>query len=356
MVKYSYLNINSQYFLFSKHAKVSSEVTTLAPIDIQQVIVGQVHKNTVNPPTTYISIVTEVSYPFKLEPFYVDAWTLIPSGTNNNGTTTTITDADLSSSGYPNTYADVPGSYSSQSWQVQVVPGPGACDVDGVYTGANVFQITCVDLTSTNCPPISTGVSMTLDITSENFCDQVVTDIGAVLSLVCTDNNYNYTSTPLIVGPGEQAYFKIALLNSSSGVSVTKLTLDRVFVSTPNMFPTNPFPILLSNITELGFEIDESTMDLEIYFTFDMSDNSIFQVAPATENQLSMAVRVNIEYRGISEKSSNSVDNSPLSTAADISTIVSVTTLSSANVVSPLGSSCIILFLAIILFMELTQV
>jgi hypothetical protein len=293
--------------LFAEYAEVSGSITMLAPIEIGVTIVGQVHKNTANPPTTYVYIVTEIGYPFLLVALYVNDWVIYPSGLNNNLTTTTMTATDLTSSGYPNSYATEAGTTSSQAWQLEIVPGAGACEVDGIYNGTNVLQISCVDLASTDCdPPVSTGVSMSLSLASENFCGQVVSSIGASLFLIPTDSTFTKGQTALLIAPGAKAYFKLGLsAPPSAGVSITSISVTKVLVNTPQM--TQPLAVLISDDTTLDFEVLSSSTDLEIHFSFDTSDNTIFEVSTNSKSTLSVSALATIEYLGVPSSKKRSI-------------------------------------------------
>jgi len=263
--------------------------------------VGQVHKNTADPPTTYVYIVTEIGYPFKLRAFFVDNWIITPLGENNNLTTASLLEADLTSSGYPESDAQQAGETTTQAWQLEVIPGTGACQVDGIYNGTNVLQINCVNPDSTDCdPPVSTGVSMSLSLASENFCGQVVSNIGVSLFLIPTDSTYTTGATSILIAPGAKAYFKLGLSQPpTTGVSVTSIQVDKVLVSTPGMNP-QPLAVLISDSVTLNFEVLASSTGLEVHFAFDTSDNTVFNVSPNSKATLTVTATAIINYTGTS--------------------------------------------------------
>jgi len=310
--------------LFTEFAEVIGTITMLAPVDIEVTIVGQVHKNTADPPTTYVYIVTQIGYPFKLRDFFVDNWIIYPSGENNNLTTASLAEADLTSLGYPESDATQAGDTSTQTWQLQVVPGAGACQVDGIYNGTNVLQISCVDLSSTDCdPPVSTGVTMSLSLSSENFCGQVVDDIGVNLFLLPTDKNYTEGATTLLIAPNAKSYWKLGLSQPpSTGVSVTSIQVDQVLVSTPGMNP-QPLAVLISNDVTLNFQATTSANGLEVYFSFDTSDNTIFNVQPNSKATMTVNARAQIQYTGTASKK-RSIEQLPGASSTSSQVLASV--------------------------------
>jgi len=284
-------------FLFSEYSVVSSTVTLISPVVIVSVIVNQLHANSANGGLSYVDIITQVGYPFALQNIAGDTFQIAPSGANDAQTTASLNSTNLQSQGYPNTFAAGVGDFSVQAWQVSIVPGPTACQIDGTYITNNSLKIVCINPASPDCVlPPTTSISTVFSISSENFCGQVVENIGVTLTLTSTDDSYEVAQDTYLIGPNERAYFKVTLSSLPTAVSVTSISVDRVTISTPGL-PGGSLPVWLNNQTALDFQEFQATA-LETHFSFAVSDNSLFQVAEANKATLSVTARALITYLG----------------------------------------------------------
>jgi hypothetical protein len=145
---------------FPKSVSFSTDIQVFAPVNVLAAIVGQQFDSgyPLNTGIAHITLLTTVQYPFKLT---------LPVSISSNlpGVTLTINLAvDCSGT----------GSVCEQYWVYTITPNDEMCNFNGIYTFE--FYLTC---TSSDCPldPNTNTGSIVMDLTSENFCPQIVETI-----------------------------------------------------------------------------------------------------------------------------------------------------------------------------------